>query len=515
LALVNRFPRRRRRRDDDHSPAYRPASRLRRYRLPIAIVSVVVLAVAGYIWGPTLFRTCGPGLHSEGSPYICAGLNLESSALRNDDPLADLEKLIAEHNSQVTGNFKTIVMLENLTADSESDSTPVQFIRHEIEGAIAATWPDGKPNGFKLLLANFGGNAEYWRDAVNEIVAAGEDQHIMAVTGVGVSLDNTRAAVAELSRNGIATVGATVTADNMNRDLDSNRIKNFFRVAPTNSDETSAAANYIAAHRYRRVMLVADTNESESYASTLAEAFQMQQKAPAQYTKKYSTEGLPSDVSRDQTLRKLFAGIHNDICSAQPDAIYFAGRGVDLRSFVTALSDDGACQGLSSVTVISGDDTATLVGSPLPQSGDIGVHVLYTGLAYPEQWKLLAQDPAYATYLRNYQDFANSFLGTYGFSQGDLGDGSAMIQHDAVATAITAAQEDPSSEAKSLPNFLTNIDCNSPVPGATGFIAFAPDTGNQVDKAMPILQILADGSMSAVGLVWSQGLPLDTSASCR
>jgi hypothetical protein len=43
-------------------------------------------------------------------------------------------------------------------------------------------------------------------------------------------------------------------------------------------------------------------------------------------------------------------------------------------------------------------------------------------------------------------------------------------------------------------NFVTNFDCNSGVPGATGFIAFCQSDGNQINKVLPILRIRADGS---------------------
>jgi hypothetical protein len=118
------------------------------------------------------------------------------------------------------------------------------------------------------------------------------------------------------------------------------------------------------------------------------------------------------------------------------------------------------------------------------------------------------------TYQQNYTDFINAFTGTHEFEAAALADGSAMIEHDAVATAVKAAEDDPSASPRSVTNFVANIDCNSAVAGATGFIAFRQDSGNQIDKVLPILRIEADGAASPVDLVWSQGRPLDTSPSC-
>ncbi|SFW73499.1 ABC transporter substrate-binding protein [Amycolatopsis australiensis] len=492
-------------------PPVRPRSLLHRHWIAVTVVGVLVLA-ALLAWTRPWER-CGAGLTATGD--VCVGLALESGPLRDDDPLADVEALIADRNARAGDTFKTIVVLENLTPDPDTDSTPIEFIRHEIQGAIAAAWPRPDSAGVKLLLANFGGSAEHWREAVDRIVENADSQHIAAVTGIGISLQNTRDAIAELSRHGIVTIGATVTADDLNTDADGKPIKNFFRVGPTNSDEAHAAVNYIAKLPKQRTMLVADVNEADTYAGTLAKAFTGQRLVPIAFSKKYdSLEGQLTGTSRDGYLQKLFRGMHSDICNAQPDVIYFAGRGVDLRSFVHALSDDGACQGLRSVTVISGDDTATLVGSKLPLDGDIAVTPLYTALAYPDQWKMFTGNEAALTYQQNYTDFINAFTGTHEFTREDLSDGAAMIEHDAVATAVAAAERDPSSSSRSVTNFVAEIDCNSAVPGATGFIAFRQDGGNQIDKVLPILRIQADGTTAPVDLVWSQGRPLDTSPSC-
>jgi ABC-type branched-subunit amino acid transport system substrate-binding protein len=492
-------------------PPVRPRSLLHRHWIAVTVIGVLVLAAVIVPLRP--WEQCGAGLTAEGG--VCVGLSLESGPLRDDDPLAGLETLIAGRNAQAGATFKTVVVLENLTPDPDVDSTPIDFIRHEVQGAIAAAWPRPDTTGVKLLLANFGSNAEHWRAAVDQIIAAAESEHIAAVTGIGISLQNTRDAIAELSGHGIVTIGATVTADDLNVDADGKRIKNFFRVGPTNSDEAHAAVNYIAKLPKRRTMLVSDVNEADTYAGTLTKAFGDQQLVPIQFSKKYdSLAGQLTGTSRDEYLQKLFRGMHSDICNAQPDVIYFAGRGVDLRSFVYALSNDGACQQLRSVTVISGDDTATLVGTKLPLTGDIAVTPLYTALAYPDQWKMFTGNDAALTYQQNYTDFLNAFTGTHEFEAGGLSDGAAMIEHDAVATAVDAAEKDPSSGSRSVANFVAEIDCNSAVPGATGFIAFRQDSGNQIDKVLPILRIQADGSASPVDLVWSQGKPLDTSSSC-
>ncbi len=486
------------------SPPVRPRSWARRTPLAVALPIAALLAASTPVV-IDLFKDCGAGLTSVGSPYVCVGLNIDSGPMRAEDPLADLEKIIADHNARVTGDFKTIVVLENLTV-TENDSNPVSFVRHEVQGAIAAALRKDAPTQIKLLLANFGSNADHWQKTVDAIVEAAPGQRIVAVTDVGLSQENSRAAVAELSKHGIATIGATVTADNMNLDTAGVRVKNFFRVGPTNTDEAHVAAKYIARQRFQRVMLVMDTSEADTYATTLAKAFQEQ--IQVSLTKKFDFPQLTT-VSRDGYMRKVFAGMHSDICAARPDLIYFAGRGSDLGSFLSALANDGACE-LASVTVLSGDDASTLAGRELREAGDIHFQVMYTALAHPSQWEPVKDDPVLKTHRRNYDDFLTRFLETGTFSIEDLKDGAAMIQHDAVTAAATAALNDPTTEPRSIVNFIKNIDCTSPVPGASGFIAFDEATGNQVNKPVPIVRINGGGSISLVDLDWSQARPKET-----
>jgi ABC-type branched-subunit amino acid transport system substrate-binding protein len=335
----------------------------------------------------------------------------------------------------------------------------------------------------------------------------------MAVTGLSQSLDNTRDAAARLSDHGIATIGSVVTADNMNTNTHDVLTKNFYRIGPTNSDEVGAAANYIVAHNFRNVMLVEDTGSSDSYDRTLASAFKKKKEIPEMFTENYTEPGSGSTVTgttRGQYLRAVFDGKHSEICDAHPDLIYFAGRGTDLLSFVTALSRDGACQSLPSVTVMTGDDVDNLVGTPLNLGNDIRVNILYTALGYPNEWNSF---PKNSPYRQNYDDFATTFTRTYGFPVDDLTDASAMMENDAAVTSIKAAEADPGTNPSSIENFLSNIDCHSSVGGASGFIAFN-DTGSQIDKAMPILRITSAGSPLQVDLAWSQGHPLDTSSTC-
>ena len=489
---------------------------LRRHWITSLLIAVVLLIGFGYLTWWSQSQKCGRGMTAIGSPYVCVGLDLDSTALRDADPLADLEHTIADNNRAISEPFATIVVFQNLTPDPRSDNVALRSQRHAVEGAITAVSRENDPKTgaipkIKLLLANYSLGASAWPQAVDAIKQARLSEHIVAVAGIGQSLDTTRAAVAALSDAGIAVVGADVTADNMNvaPGPGGKRSANFFRVVPTVTEEARAAAKYITQHSYHKVLLVKDVNEGDSYVQSLGNAFAANVKADN--TEPYrSPDGQLKVATREQLMARIFAQMHSDICAIKPDLIYFAGRGTDLGYFLTVLSSSGAC-GLGSLDLMTGDDAENLVGGRVSTSGDLSFTVFYTAFAYTDEWSGF---PSGSDYVKNYQDFAAAFAGEK-FTDANLDDGEAMVSHDAVRVAISATKADPlaATEPDSVAAFLIGIHCHNYVPGASGPIAFDLD-GNPIDKAMPILQFHADGTVTQKDLAWPTGQPLDPNSTC-
>jgi ABC-type branched-subunit amino acid transport system substrate-binding protein len=489
---------------------------LRLHWIASSLVVVLLIGLGYFVWW-SQSQKCGRGMTVTGSPYVCVGLDLDSTALRDADPLADLENTIADNNRAISEPFATIVLLTDMTPDPRSDSVALRAQRHTIEGAITAVSRANDPKAagaipkIKLLLANYGLGAGAWPQAVDAIKRARMSEHIVAVTGMGQSLDTTRAAVASLSEAGIAVVGSDITADNMNiaPDPGAKRSTDFVRVAPTNTEEAKAAAKYITQHGYHKVLLVKDVNEGDSYARTLADAFATSVKVDN--TEPYRSPDKPlSLATREQLMAKLFADMHSDICAIRTDLIYFAGRGTDLGYFLTALSSSGAC-GLAPVDVMTGDDALNLVGGRISTSGDLSFNVFYTAFAYTDEWNSF---PPTSDYVKNYRDFMTAFTQKH-FKDANLDDGEAMVSHDAVRVAVFATQKDPlaTTEPETVANFLVGTRCHNYVPGASGPIAFGSD-GNAIDKAMPIMQLHADGTVTQKDLAWPTGQPLDPNSTC-
>lgn len=532
----------------------RPWWRRRWYVVSPAVVVVLAGAVFA-ILSQLLQSPCKNGLTPIGSTSVCVGLDLDSAPFKPGDPLAGLEQVIKSQNDAVVGdNFVTIVVLDNMTPDQSSDSVSAPTIRHAVEGAIVGQWranyggaaagtsagdaPQSKP-AIKLLLANYGSGGKSELQAVQAIEGAQASQHIVAVTDFGQSLDTIRQAARDLSDHHIADVGALVTGDNVNQWPDGNYIQGFYRVAPDNADQTSAAMSYLKNVGGQRAMLVEDTNTGDSYAATLAKDFRKQFEItyPGQdpFTTDYKSPDLPlNDIKRSTQMQSDFGGrILQQICNEKPPVIFFAGRGVDLTAFLNALSPaSGDCNLPSTpLTIMTGDDAAGILGKALPAFGRLQVNVVYTGVATGSEWNQQPPVPRQPTgpdganYPVNFDNFAKAFAGQAQAQEhisprliesnsnlaADLADGYAMANQDAVLVAATAARDDPGAVANpgSVVDQLTGINCQEPILGASGEIAFSPlnvgnplNRGNPVDKSIPIVAIQPDGSPRVQEFDW-------------
>lgn len=492
-----------------------------RHPITSALISVAaIVAVAVSVYRSVTSSPCGPGMVAVGSPAVCVGLDLRSTAMLPHDPLSGLEAKIAAMNFRVTGSFATIVLLEDLTPDPHFDTRLLPAARHSIEGAITAVRrADGTDVAgsatpqIKLLLANFGSGAQWWEQAVAAIEGAQRSQHVVAVTGIGQSLDNTRRAVAALSRDQITTIGSDLTADNMNKDLTGHLIPDFFRVAPDNTDEANVAVRYINKHLHPlRIMLVYDQNPMDSYAQTLTTAFRTRLRNRVSFTEPY-TSPMKRLIgpNRNRFMINVFGPVHRDICNEKPDFIYFAGRGNDLASFLQAMASSGFCQLPPTITLMTGDSASNIIGERLPSG--FPVRLLFTALATGGEWSSspnAGKSPTLLTEERNYSEFAAAFTHD-GFLFRDLLDGQAMMEHDAVLIAAIALRNNPATitDPEGVTGEVRQIRCSNTFSvGASGFIAFGKD-GNPVDKVMPVLQINPDGKTIQRGLPQGPSGPLD------
>lgn len=522
--------------------------RRRHWKMLTSAAAVIVLAGGGVglsIWKP--WAHCGPGLSPEGSE--CVGLDLDSSALSQEaDPLSDLEQKIAKANANVHGSdYVTIVYLDDMEPSTYNDSVSKPDLRDRVEGAIAA---QQEANGtglagaqtrpqIKLLLANYGIGAQYQDQAVTAINANRAKDHIAAVTGIGQSLIATKQAIDDLSADKIITVGSITSADDLNQGPDGKGIAPyFFRVTSTDLDEARVAASFIG-HKYKKIMLIQDSSSSDDYVKNLGDDVGKeltQLHLPADMQSYSAPSPKDTSISRKLYIKDQIPLIRPEICNFAPDLIYFAGRGDDLRSFLTGLALDGACRSdypdpRNPVTVLSGDDASTAAGSTLPEWGGVPFKVFYTAIATGGEW---SKAPADTADIRNYGLFLGAF-NKLGFHSGDLVNGHAMMTYDAVLTAAQAARNDPEvarnpgsipGDPGSLLGSFKQFTCDSPVNGASGRVAFypnkiagspgtpSPGQGNPIDRAIPIMRIQQNGTPTLQDLDWSDLRPFGDPSEC-
>jgi hypothetical protein len=153
-----------------------------------------------------------------------------------------------------------------------NDILSPEWVRHQLEGGYIAqhrantTQSWGSLPLIRLLLANPGSHLNQWEPVVDALLGLPGTDRLVAVTGIGLSLETARAAIQRLSDHRIPVVASPLAADEFSE------IPGFLRVSPTSSTYSMAAAGYVkpAAHT---ATIVQDDNNADLYPKTLATAF--------------------------------------------------------------------------------------------------------------------------------------------------------------------------------------------------------------------------------------------------
>jgi ABC-type branched-subunit amino acid transport system substrate-binding protein len=511
--------------EHEHRPSPDPINRkapgYKRPSVWITVLLVVALAVTGLVlWDPWRAIRVTDGSDTPFTSY-----------------LADVQKLIREENDRVADKaYVSIAFMMPITTEN-LDPTTEQAIRHQLEGAYLAQFWANHPTGdetklgsdapyIRLLIADTGNLGESYEDTVGDLIDRVDSEHLVAVAGLGSSVTSTQSAIDMLSTKSIPTFGAVVTSSKLSAD-------GLVRVAATNQDQAAALAAYLRttpkwkeatpADKYT-AYLVQDIAKEDTYAQDLAAAFS------AQFTRDEAhvlQEPTGEFDGRAPAAGNALESRVDEICSDGTDLVFFAGRSADLQTFLGHLGRSKC--GTKDLTVVTGDDADHLVrpqhaGSQSPAWGG-EFDLLYAGLAAPQSWQanpdLFNKDIVNRFTLAGGTSYAGRF-------RDDLGDGHAIMGHDAVQTAIAATRNvvDQGTGAlqpvpAALSNGINQITANDRVPGASGWIelrrkppaATQPNTREWLpyNKAVPILRLTATGSTSLVQLSSSQGRPVGAS----
>ncbi|MER6993850.1 hypothetical protein ABT337_32305 [Saccharopolyspora hirsuta] len=476
----------------------------RRRRIKLIASAVAAVAVLGGLLFP-LAVPCGGELWDDGGE--CVGISDGSTSFHPEfDAVA--AKIWAE-NQRVAGQRGiTIAVLVPIPLPSESGQPPngllsTDQIRALLEGAhVAQVQANRYDLKVRLVLANEGSREQAWQPVVGELERlVRHPQPLVAVTGLGVSVQQTVDGARALAAAGIPSIGSVITADGLN--TTGTGAYGLVRVNSSNDDQLAALAEFLPRNRpdLRKALVVADTNPADFYTRTLREGFERHFGA---YWDGPRPSWMPySGVPRTPGIVAQFNSIAGRLCGDNPpDVFFYAGRAILLPDFVAQLRQRG-CVTDRPVTVVTASDASDLqvaLGEPGPN--DSPVSVIYTGLAEPKALK----DPRWNPTLDQYQRFEAEFRNN-GFPEADLRNGWAIMQHDAVLAAAQASRTAIGqglhlpAPTDVLPQLYLMNDPEHVVTGAGGSFQFDPVTGDAVGRRIPILELTPAGQVDVLDVV--------------
>ncbi|MFF5701470.1 ABC transporter substrate-binding protein [Streptomyces sp. NPDC012794] len=476
-------------------------------RVALATAAVVALAAGlwlGLGWLQDRQARCGDGIVERGAQDECVGVTDGSYVFAPH--LDAVSEKIEEENRRVLANagdepYVSVAYFTSFTTTAE-DSNSAEGVRHELQGAYLAQYRHNRGDlaatpKIRLLIANPGSRSTQWKHTVDELIARKDSpDRLVAVAGLGPSTNENLAAIKRLSEHGIAMVGATLTATNIQD------INGFVRIAPTNEDEAYAAAGYLKRHGVATAVVLQDVAEGNLYASTLGTAFT---KAFHDGDKhRLVSERMTYDSSVSSAWQNELRYMPGQLCQQRPQLVYFAGRGRHLTHFLDALSNRSCTD--QQFTVFAGDDTTNLSAEQLAHAAETGIQVLYTGLSHPDMYRSAPQ----AVSAPSAKNFQPGGLLHQWFPHDPREDGGALMGHDAVLAAAhgiqMAARWQGQVAGDAVARMFHQMDGTQQVAGASGFISFQ-NNGNPRNKAVPILRLNGKGQVEFVEVSAAEGKP--------
>jgi ABC-type branched-subunit amino acid transport system substrate-binding protein len=460
-------------------------------------------------------RSCAAGVERPEDSDECVGVSATDYYFGRDRLRDTVRAIDRENRSLKEGTYVTVALLEPFTA---TDADSLGDVLHELQGAYLAQYQAnhesaGETPRIRLVLANPGATGEHWKHTVDQLVrmTKGPDR-LRAVTGVGLSTEPNKAAIAELTRLGIPVIGTSITADDLANGQDgTDPFPGLARVSPTNTDEARALASF-AKVTAGKALLVYD-KPGDPYTTTLQKSF-----ADLIEGSPYEPQPFtpPKDRSQEGTTSNTFRQITHLVCDTAPgtDTILFAGRHTQLRQFINQLGKRG-CQDRR-FTLLTGDEGSYLTGDKdLDRSAlTHNLSVRYTALAHPDAW---TEDPVKTGGSAKDAEGLNGLLaGSQGEPIGPIGpitleDGQLIIAYDAMQLAVKGIREATPDGATVPP--LVDVGLQWPqvkgslkVSGASGWICLDVH-GNPYDKAVPVVEVTPKGTNRFVKIAWPEGKP--------
>ena len=502
---------------------------LRRHWIVNSLIVVVLLIGLVYlVQGPKPAqgpKTCGRGMTVTGGPFTeCVGVTDGAASFPPELGLQTVLGKIKKENDTVMGKGTPFVSIGYVVPLPRDDTKGLlTALRHELEGAYLAQWRANRDDGglgdtplIWLLVVNVGDQAGQQTAVIPEVIQWVTDpaEHLVAVAGLGQSLEATKQAIRSLSLAGIPMIASRLTADDLST-VPGQPVSGLYRIPATNSAEAVVAAQAL---KSKVTLLVQDINRGDAYTKSLAEQFHKVFATPPATGKLLDPEQYNSSWP---AVANTFVQMMPSICNEQPAAIYYAGRGANLPDFLAALAGR-RCQQLK-IDLFTGDDAVDLTATLRQQlaAGDqdriaanlrATITLRYTALAHPDAWADRKQFLYASTKIFQGDCAATFTCFTRDFPGERLDDGAAIVGYDALLVATHAIRSGviQRGDTPGGPTALTHdtgavlqgmlrINHGAPVTGASGLIAF-DEQGKSIDKPIPILELEPNGDVKFIGL---------------
>jgi hypothetical protein len=440
--------------------------------------------------GPTLVTHDNPRHECVG---VTDGLYLFAPA---DSQLTRVEKDIFKANKEATARHDFVSVAYLLPIAQGYQVEPLKTVAEQLEGAyaqvVAYNARKSHPQKIQLLIASNGYGAEAYKTVDQYLENDITSQHLVAVAGIGVSLDTTHQSVVDLTQHSpaIPVFGASITADNFDN------VRNMVRVVPSNKDEVTALLNALKPH-WKTAYLVDDEKTGDAYSASLFLHFYQGWPDPLHGDKVAGNQSYDSGASGYQyKLGQIATGI----CDVKPQVVLFAGRATELAPLIQDLHD--TCTDVP-LNIVTGDDATNLDSTALQTMKGGPLALYYAANATPAEWGKGAP---------GFDAFSHAFLGAT-FSPASMDDGNAMMGWDAVLAADTVIRNTRQTTSANVAGGLDLLQNAHTVFGATGTITLPADYrsghgSNPLNKPVAIMRVAQSGTAS----FWKIGRPGDTPA---
>ncbi|MEU5695905.1 hypothetical protein [Actinosynnema sp. NPDC020468] len=504
---------------DFSTPVTSAGTRRRRRRLAVLVAVVVLVAGGAGWWAVRHFAEaathCAGVDSASGTGYEllrgpdgeCLGwtVDLDHAFGTTDAAAADVVHRIVEANREVakSKNYVRLAVMMPMKAD-DSSKLDGASLRHALQGALTAQRAvnhgprhGDQALGVQLVLANIGVDQQSWAPVVARLGALKSGEHpLVAVTGLGVSVPETRAAADKLYDDwGIPSMGAVLSADDMTTrsTAPDSRAPGLFKTSPSNHDYAKALEAEFARLGLGSGFLVRDRND-DNFVKSLGNAFIDVFGGFDLRRRQVSFTGSTTDT--DQTAN-LFTPAVDAISREKPAVVLYAGRDADLPTFVRRLGSRTRERSDPNLVLATGMTGLIVLDQPDPTGkllsaadlAEAGVTLLAASSTDVAAWEQGVRRPS------GYPEFRALFTGEFGFPVTDMLDGYAVMHYDAVAVTAEAARKSY-SETNRLPspqdvrNNLYSFGENPPLIGASGSYRWVEEPRNDawpVGKIVPIL----------------------------